>query len=216
MQKNSTFTVIFFTRKSRSNLKELSIYARITVDGQRAEISLKRCIEVCNWDNSKARARGISSNSRNLNKYLDQVYGQLLDCHRQLLEEFKIISAKSIKARYLGEDDQLKTLNELIKYHNTNMVSVLKAGTMKNYYTTEKYLNKFLVQKLKADDIYLKQLNYRFIIDFEQFLRNYNPTTKRKTLTNNGVMKHLERFKKMINLAIKLEWLVKTLLVGFN
>ncbi|QCX39029.1 site-specific integrase [Aureibaculum algae] len=209
MQKNSTFGVIFFTRKSRSNLNELSIYARITVDGKRAEISLKRCIEVCNWDNSKARARGTSSNSRNLNKYLDQVYGQLLDCHRQLLEEFKIISAKSIKARYLGEDDQLKTLNELIRYHNTNMVSVLKAGTMKNYYTTERYLNKFLAQKLKADDIYLKQLNYRFIIDFEQFLRNYNPTTKRKTLTNNGVMKHLERFKKMINLAIKLEWLVK-------
>ncbi|MET2984844.1 site-specific integrase [Aureibaculum conchae] len=209
MQKNSTFGVIFFTRKSRSNPKELSIYARITVDGIRAEISLKRCIEVCNWDNSKSRARGTASNSRNLNKYLDQVYGQLLDCHRQLLEEFKIISAKSIKARYLGEDDQLKTLNELIKYHNTNMVSVLKSGTMKNYYTTERYLNKFLVQKLKSDDIYLKQLNYRFIIDFEQFLRNYNPTAKRKTLTNNGVMKHLERFKKMINLAIKLEWLVK-------
>jgi integrase len=28
-------------------------------------------------------------------------------------------------------------------------------------------------------------------------------------LTNNGVMKHLERFKKMINLAIKLEWIPK-------
>ncbi|QCX39875.1 site-specific integrase [Aureibaculum algae] len=209
MHKNSTFAIIFFTRKSRSNPKELLIYARITVDGQRTEISLKRCIQVCNWDNSKARARGISSNSRILNKYLDHVYGQLLDCHRQLLEEFKIISAKSIKARYLGEDDQLKTLNELIKYHNTNMVSVLKSGTMKNYYTTEKYLNKFLVKKLKTNDIYLKQLNYRFIIDFEQFLRNYSPKKKRKTLTNNGVMKHLERFKKMINLAIKLEWLVK-------
>ncbi|WP_117885808.1 site-specific integrase [Aureibaculum luteum] len=209
MHKNSTFAVIFFTRKSRSNPKELSIYARITVDGQRTEISLKRCVQVCNWDNSKARARGTASNSRILNKYLDQVYGQLLDCHRQLLEEFKIISAKSIKARYMGEDDQLKTLNELIKYHNTNMVSVLKAGTMKNYYTTERYLNKFLVQKLKANDIYLKQLNYRFIIDFEQYLRNYSPKLKRKTLTNNGVMKHLERFKKMINLGIKLEWLVK-------
>jgi len=89
------------------------------------------------------------------------------------------------------------------------MVSVLKAGTMKNYYTTEKYLNKFLAQKLKVNDIYLKQLNYRFIIDFEHFIRNYKPKKERRTLTNNGVMKHLERFKKMINLAIKLEWLVK-------
>jgi len=209
MQTNNTFTVIFFTRKSRSKTKKLTIYSRITVDGKRSEISLKRSISVCNWDASKGRARGASQNIRILNKYLDQVYGQLLDCHKQLLEEYKIISPVAIKARYLGEDDQRKTLLELIEYHNTNMVPVLKASTMKNYYTTERYLNKFLVQKLKVNDIFLKQLNYRFIIDFEQFLRNYSPTSKRRTLTNNGVMKHLERFKKMIHLAIKLEWLVK-------
>ena len=34
---------------------------------------------------------------------------------------------------------------------------------MKNYYTTEKYLNEFLVKKLKTNDIFLKQLNYHFI-----------------------------------------------------
>jgi integrase len=209
MQTNNTFTVIFFTRKSRSSSQKLAIYARITVNGKRTEISLKRSISVCNWDTSKARARGTTQNIRILNTYLDQVYGQLLDCHKQLLEEFKIISPGAIKARYLGEDDQRKTLLELIEYHNTNMVSVLKPGTMKNYYTTERYLNKFLNQKLKTDDIFLKQLNYRFIVDFEQFIRNYKPKKERRTLTNNGVMKHLERFKKMINLAVKLEWLVK-------
>ncbi len=121
---------------------------------------------MCNWGSSKGRARGSTQNIRILNKYLDLVYGQLLDCHRQLLEEFKVISPNAIKARYLGKDDQRKTLLELIEYHNTNMTSVLKTGTLKNYYTTERYLNKFLVQKLKVKDIFLKQLNYRFIIDF--------------------------------------------------
>ena len=58
------------------------------------------------------------------------------------------------------------------------MVNVLKHGTMKNYSTTEKYLDKFLDQKLKAKDICLKQLNYRFIIDFEQYLRNYKNSKK--------------------------------------
>jgi len=52
-------------------------------------------------------------------------------------------------------------------------------------------------------------LNYRFICDFEQFLRNYRNTNNVCMLTNNGVMKHLERFKKIINLAIKLEWIPK-------
>lgn len=209
MQTNSTFSIIFFTRKSRTNPSKLLIYARITVNGNRAEISLKRCVNVQEWNSFKNRGRGNSSKIQILNRYLDYVYGKLLDCHKQLLEEFKIVSSQSIKARYLGEDDHQKTLKELIAYHNTNMDSVLKPGTMKNYYTTERYLNKFLKDKIKADDIYLKQLNYRFITDFEYYLRNYKNSKRQLMLTNNGVMKHLERLKKMINLSIKLEWIIK-------
>src|SRR5690606_17723331 len=52
-----------------------------------------------------------------------------------------------------------------------------------------------------------KQLNYEFVTDFEHFLRNYKDSRKKLMLTNNGVMKHLERFKKLINLAVKLEWM---------
>ena len=68
---------------------------------------------------------------------------------------------------------------------------------MRNYYTTEKYLEKFIIQNLKVNDIFLKQLNYRLICDFEQYLRNYRNANKVLMLTNNGVMKHLECFKKM-------------------
>ena len=209
MQTNSTFSIIFFTRKSRSKSDKLSIYARVTVNGKRSEISLKRCVNVLEWNSFKNRGRGSSSKIQILNRYLDYVYGKLLDCQKQLLEEFKIVSCHSIKARYLGEDDHQKTLQELMTYHNTNMDSVLKPGTMKNYYTTENYLNRFLLAKLKTKDIYLKQLNYRFITDFEHYLRNYRNTKQQLMMTNNGVMKHLERLKKMINLAIKLEWIIK-------
>ena len=209
MQANSTFSIIFFTRKSRGITDRLSIYARITVNGQRSEISLKRNILKKEWDNSKNRGRGTSTKIRVLNNYLDHVYTKLLYCHKQLLEEDKIISANVIKDRYLGKDDNHKTLKELIEYHNTTMVTVLKYGTMKNYYTTKKYLDNFLLKKMKVNDIYLKQLNYQVIIDFEQYLRSYKNSKKQLMLTNNGVMKHLERLKKMINLAVKLEWIIK-------
>ena len=121
MQTNSTFSIIFFTRKSRSVTRKLSIYARITVNGKRSEISLKRTILINKWDSSKNRERGNSHKIRILNTYLDQVYSQLLDCQKQLLEEDKIISSKAIKSRYLGEDDTHKTLTELIAYQNSNM-----------------------------------------------------------------------------------------------
>ncbi len=209
MRTLSTFSITFFTRKSRSNPNELSIYARINVKGKRAEISLKRCANSVQWDSAKNRGRGNTEKIRALNAYLDQVYGKLLQCHKQLLEEDKIITSDAIKSRYLGEDENSKTLKELITYHNNNMVHVLKAGTIKNYFTTERYLERFLLKKRKVKDIYLKQLNFRFITDFEHYLRNYKNSKKEFVLGNNGVMKHLERLKKMENLAVKLEWMTK-------
>ncbi len=209
MKTKHTFTVILFTRKSRSNPKQLSIYVRITINGKRAEISLKRVVPVKDWDSNKSRGRGSSQKVRTLNAYLDEVYSRLLECHKELLAEDKFISSEAIKSRYLGEDNNSKTLRELVAYHHGNMAYVLKRGTMKNYYTTEKYLYKFLLKKRRLKDIYLKQLNYEFVTDFEHFLRNYRNSKKQLRLSNNGVMKHLERFKKMVNLAVKLEWMHK-------
>ena len=109
----------------------------------------------------------------------------------------------------MGENDNSKTLRELIGYHNSNMVRILKAGTMKNYYTTEKYLYSFLIKRRKVSDIYVKQVDFKFISEFEHYLRDYKNSKKQHSMGNNGVMKHLERFKKIINLGIKLEWMSK-------
>ncbi|MFS4457452.1 Arm DNA-binding domain-containing protein [Maribacter sp. 2304DJ31-5] len=116
MKTKSTFTVIFFTRKSRSNPNQLSIYVRVTVNGKRAEISLKRNIANSQWDAYKGR--GNTEKIRALNTYLDQVYAKLLQSHKELLEEDKIISSDAVKSRYLGENGNSKTLRELISYHN--------------------------------------------------------------------------------------------------
>ncbi|WP_317128520.1 phage integrase SAM-like domain-containing protein [Tamlana fucoidanivorans] len=80
---------------------------------------------------------------------------------------------------------------------------------MKNYYTTERYLYEFLQNIRRSSDIYLNQLNYEFVTDFEYFLRHYKNSKKKLMLSNNGVMKYLERFKKMLNLGVKLEWMLK-------
>nr|WP_298927869.1 site-specific integrase [uncultured Allomuricauda sp.] len=209
MRNNSTLKVLIFTRDHTHNPEKLTIYARITVDGKRAEISLKRRTSVNEWDEIRGRVTGFSQKAKTLNSYLDEVYVQLMDTHKQLLSEGKIITAQAIKARFLGQDDHHKTLKELIEYHNTSQILVLKPGTMKNYYSTERYLHKFLEKELRLPDIRLKQLNYRFITDFEQYLRTYKPKRARRTCSNNGAMKHLERLMKMVNLAVKLEWLEK-------
>ena len=216
MQTSKTFSIHFWLSMAKEKNDLAPIYARVTVDGKRAEISLKRSTSVTYWDTRSKRANWRTSEGKALNVYLDQVYADLLECHKQLLSESKYVTAQAIKARYLGEDEQHKTLLQLVSYHNENMVSVLKPGTLKNYYTTERYIKRYLKDKLKINDIYLKQLSYKFIIDFEQFLRNGKSINRSQPLRNNGVMKHLERLKKMMNLALRLEWIEKDPFVRYS
>ena len=216
MQTSKTFSIHFWLSMAKKKDDFAPIYARITVDGKRAEISLKRFTSVTYWDIRSKRANSRTSEGKSLNVYLDQVYSDLLECQKQLVGESKYITAQAIKARYLGEDEQHKTLLQLVSYHNKNMISVIKPGTLKNYYTTERYIKRYLNNKLKTNDVFLKQLSYKFIIDFEQFLRNGKSINSSQPLRNNGVMKHLERLKKMINLALRLEWIEKDPFVRFS
>ena len=84
MLSNSTLAVLIFTRDITYNPDKLTIYARITVDGRRAEISLKRYTSVNVWDVSKGRVIGTTQKARLLNSYLDEVYVQILEAHKQI------------------------------------------------------------------------------------------------------------------------------------
>jgi integrase len=66
-----------------------------------------------------------------------------------------------------------------------------------------------LEKKHQIKDIPLSELNFQFITELEVFLRQTVPLDPSNPLTNNGIMKHMERFRKMVTLAVKMEWLPK-------
>lgn len=216
MLENSRLSILFFTRKHEKETGALKIYARVTSDGKRAEFSLNRDLKATLWDKNRKRGKGYSKYVLSLNKYLDQVFTGLHEAHRQLLEESKTITSAAVKARYLGEDEEEgKTLLDLITYHNTTMHTSLKAGTMKNYFITERCIKRFLKDEYNIEDIPLKKLDYRFIVDYEQYVRKYKPAT-RTGCSNNGAMKHMERLKKLSRLAVRLDWVDKDPFVNFK
>lgn len=208
MGTSRTFSIHFWLNLAKKKGDLAPIYARVTVDGKRAEISLQRQTSVTYWDTKSKKTTSRTPEGKELNTYLDQVYAKLLECHKQLSTDFELVTAKSIKARFVGQDERHKTLLDLVTYHNQNMKGVLKPGTLKNYYTTENYIKKFLIQKKKTNDVFLRHLKYSFIIDFEQYLRKGPSLQNSNPLRNNGVMKHLERLRKLMNFAMDLEWLV--------
>jgi len=209
MKQNNSFGIQFITRTGKTSKVQSSIFVRITVQKQRVELSLKKTIDTDSWNQNKEVVKS-GKDAKTINHYIEQVRFRLMECYRELQLEKKELTAETVKNQFLGvipEMEQESTINMLFKYHNENMSSILSYGTMKNYFTTEKYVKKFLVYKYGKEDMPLSRLNFQFITEFEFFLRNYKHKTEKMGLANNGTMKHLERLNKVARLGVKMQWL---------
>ncbi|WP_445956556.1 Arm DNA-binding domain-containing protein, partial [Yeosuana sp.] len=56
MRAQNTFSTLFLVQSSRAINNEAPLYARITVNGKRIDISLKRKIPLQLWDSTKKKA----------------------------------------------------------------------------------------------------------------------------------------------------------------
>ncbi len=209
MKTTQTFGLRFIALPKVNDQRNAYVYARITISKKVIDISLKRTVLCSLWDSKKECIASKSVEAKQINKFVDDTRYRLMECYQQLLLEHKVISPHAIKTLYLGETKADNTLMGLIDYHNNNMQKILSWSTLKNYFTTRKYVQQFLTKKYKNADIFLSSLNYQFITEFEFYLRTCNPLDKSNPLTNNGIMKHMERLRKMVTLAYKMEWIAK-------
>jgi len=209
MRTKNTFSTLFWADQKDKNNDDALLYARITVNQKRVNISLKRKISINIWDSQKKKAKGNSAEARQINEYLAGVNAQLFQCYQDLKFKNKLITAQLIKSNFSGEGENNKTLNNLIEYHSNKIKNTLAPGTIRNFKITENYISLFLKQKKKTTDIYLNQLDYKFLCDFENFLHSFWPTGHPKAIGQNTVMKHIQRLRKMITLSYHLEWLQK-------
>ncbi|HEY1039509.1 MAG TPA: site-specific integrase, partial [Bacteroidia bacterium] len=216
MRTLNSFGILFCVKMQFQKEGLAPLVVRVTVGGIRTEISLKHRIPVSKWNSSKEIVTGIDHQTKSLNNYIAEVRTELHNCYRQMQIEKKQITAKAIKQLFLGEDPDQKTLLQVIDYHNKTMHDTLAWGTAKNYFTTQKYISEFLKDKLKTTDVFLSQLNFKFLMDFEMFLRNHVPGENQKPCSNNTVMKHIERFRKIISMAVRNEWLKQDPFVNFK
>jgi len=207
--KGNTLGVGFIVKKHKGKNGEAPLYLRITVNGKRAELSMKTSIDAERWDFGKGVYAGYSSEVKRLNTQLEQIRGHVTDCYHQLEARREVITIDAVKNLYLGVEKAEFTLMKLFDYHNEEMKKTLRWGTLKNYYTTQKYFKRYVIKKLFVRDIPLSQLKYGFLTGFEKFMKESNSIIPDKPCNHNTIMKHIERLKKVINLAVQNEWLEK-------
>lgn len=68
----TTFGLLFYIRRDKTNKKgEAPVFMRLTINGERADASIKRFIEPHAWNSAKGKANEKSRGGKDLNLYLE-------------------------------------------------------------------------------------------------------------------------------------------------
>ena len=208
MRSTHTFAIDFIIRRCKENNAKAFIYARITVDAERKEISLKEQINAADWDSASETVNRRNIDARAINSLIGNTRVKIKNEYRNLQEGCGLITAETIKQAALGQHTSLKghTLLELLEYYHKIWKPKLKHGGFKNIETTIRYVKQFLKNKYSAGDIFLPQINMEFATDFEHYIRTH-PIKKSDPCLGNGLGKHIQRFKTILNWAVTIKWI---------
>ena len=97
-----TFGMTFYIRRTKlDKTGKAPVFLRITMNGLRADTSIKYHISPQLWNTAKGRAL---ENNREGKSMLEAVGFNIMQVRRQLESEGVAVSAQSILSRYLGKD----------------------------------------------------------------------------------------------------------------
>jgi site-specific recombinase XerD len=122
-----------------------------------------------------------------------------------LQERESIVTAEKVKNTFLGLDAKHQNLLELFDRHNEERKLLtgksISEATYDKYRITRSHLACFIREWYNLPDIPLKEVNHKFICDFEVFM------IASRGCMENTAARYMQFFKHIIIVAMKLGWI---------
>ena len=205
---NNKFHLLFYLNKQRQKNQLYPLYIRIYVDSARTEIATTHYIDLKAWDSKKMRVKPSTQNALFFNSYIDNVQSKIKNLFIKAIGSSEPISAKILKDKFTGIDTapQHKTILQAYEYHNLKMQDLVKVGkvvqaTVKRHEITMNKVKKFIEKRYKTNDKALPELRLAFVTEFEHFLLTV------EKVQNNTAHKYIKNVKKIVNMAVGLDWI---------
>ncbi len=201
------FSIKCHLKKDKAKKGITPIYIRIYLDGKKTEISTGLSIDIKNWNSSQDKAKSSCRNADLINTYLNRSSGEI---ERIFLEKSALgheVTLREIKNTFLKiEEYKEKTIMDAFTYQISKLEEKWKAdlihkATMLRYKATKTKLIGFMKQQYGVEDYGLSKLRLSFITEFEHYLLTTGG------LQRNTAHKNLIILKKVIKIAIQLDWL---------
>ena len=201
-------SVLFYLRKSKVNSQGLMpIYQRITIEGERFDISTGHFVEEMKWGTEMGKMKGNSEEARTINSRLDLLKNKVYEIEKRLFMGEIKINLENFKNEYLGKKARDRYLMPIFEEHNRKIKELVgqeyAPGTLERYETSLKHTKNFLLWKYNISDISIEKIDYSFIMEYEFYLRSV------RKCANNTAVKYIKNFHKIINQCLANGWLNK-------
>ena len=125
MKSVSTFSILFWIKKTRIVNGKVPIYARITINGKRIEISTQKEVSIIEWDARYQISINRTNEAKHLNDDLLLLKSKLLQCHSRLTLRELYITPELLKNEYLGIVEKPRMLLEIFQQHNNEVEKLI-------------------------------------------------------------------------------------------
>lgn len=202
----STFKILFYIKKNAvKNNGNAPIMARVTLNSEVAQFSLKCEVNPIEWDPRYGKAIGKTAAAQKLNGLLDNLKASIIQHYREISDREATVTAEKVKNAFLGLQIHNEMLLDLFNKHNQGLKAqigkCISLDTYQKYLRTAKRLQEFMKYKYNISDISLKEINYSFVSDFDIYLKTIH------SCSQNTTGKFMQRFKSIILIAKNNGWI---------
>lgn len=202
-----TFSILFWLRKGRTTENMSPLYCRITITGQRYEIPTNFYLPQASWSASAQRAIGRTSNDKEINRGIERLIDAIEETVNKIRQKNYTLNIENFKLMYQAQDNEYSTISSLFEYHNILESKNLSHSSNVQYGITLRHLQNFIRIKYRVSDYDINAIDKAFVQEFFAYLQGFRRMDDKKLCTINGALKHIQRFRKVMNIALQNEWI---------
>ncbi len=199
---NNKLHILFVLDKVNTNSKDIApLRCRLTFLGKRKIFSTGLFINPNLWNSKKQKAFPNNQENEYINMQISLISQQINEAFLFLQINKKVFEAEEIYQKFKGEiPNNEKSIMQLFTIHNEKIEKLVGTDyvkpTFRKYEQGKDHLKDFIKHHFKRKDYQFKNLDLKFVQDFEFYLKI------EKKLGLATVFKTIQRFKKIVRIAI--------------
>lgn len=158
------------------------------------------------WIAKAQRAAGKTEADREANRVIEETGLLVTETVERIQQKHYELSIENFKLQFKAKENEYSTITKLFDYHEAVERKNLRPGSYRGYIVTRKHLLDFVRIKFHLSDYSIEAIDKAFVYEFFAYLQGYRREGTVRCAVN-GALKHIARFKRIMNLAIQNEWI---------